>query len=68
MWFNHCLKQLQVLTEMVRGELTELSRKILVALITTDVHNRDIVNQLNTNEVESITDNYWQQQLRYYSG
>jgi dynein heavy chain len=67
-WYNHGLKQLQVLTEMVRGELTELSRKILVALITTDVHNRDIVNQLNTNEVESITDNYWQQQLRYYSG
>lgn len=38
-----------------------------MALITTDVHNRDIVVQLNNNEVESLTDNYWQQQLRYYA-
>ena len=52
---------------MVRGDLTELYRKILVALITTDVHNRDIVLTLSNNEVESIHDNYWQQQLRYYA-
>lgn len=52
---------------MVRGDLSELYRKILVALITTDVHNRDIVLTLSNNEVESIHDNYWQQQLRYYA-
>jgi dynein heavy chain len=46
--------------------LTELQRKILVALITTDVHNRDIVETLMNENVESINDFNWQQQLRYY--
>lgn len=39
--------------------------KIAVALITADVHNRDIVSNLIANEIESIHDFAWQQQLKY---
>lgn len=54
------------MTELVRGNLTDLKRKLMVALITADVHNRDIIYQLDQEEVESINEFYWQQQLRYY--
>ena len=40
---------------MVRGELSSIERKIIVALITTDVHNRDITEKLAVTEVENIS-------------
>ena len=65
-WYAVNVSQLQTLVELVRGNLTPLQRKVIVALITTDVHNRDIVDLLKTEGVETIQDFYWQQQLRYY--
>lgn len=50
---------------MVRGELTELQRKIVVALITVDVHARDIVEELKEHSVSSAQDFRWQKQLKY---
>ena len=44
---------------MVRKDLTSLVRKIIVGLITTDVHNRDIVDKLNKQEVETPNDFLW---------
>lgn len=40
------VKQLQMLTELIRTELKPLYHKIAVALITADVHNRDIIMNL----------------------
>lgn len=40
------IKQLAELTRLVRGELSGLHRRILAALITIDVHARDIVSDL----------------------
>ncbi len=37
-----------------------------MALITIEVHNRDIVADLNKQQCESLGDFLWQQQLRYY--
>ena len=51
---------------IVRGNIEAILRKIIVALITIEVHNRDIVNDLNKNECENKEDFLWQQQLRYY--
>ena len=51
---------------LVRGNLSTIKRKILVSLITTDVHARDIVETLVKENVESTNDFNWQQQLRYY--
>lgn len=36
------------LTDLVRGQLSELDRLTLGALITIDVHARDVVQELNT--------------------
>ena len=35
------------MTVVVRGELSKLHRKIIAALITIDVHARDIVEELH---------------------
>jgi dynein heavy chain len=50
----------------VRGNLGSLDRKIIVALITTDVHARDIIVELHKDKVGSDKDFKWQKQLRYY--
>ena len=42
-WKDQNDVQLRSLTELVRSNLTDLERCIIVALITTDVHARDIV-------------------------
>jgi len=60
------VKQLQMLTELIRSDLKPLYHKVAVALITADVHNRDIVMNLVNSDVESIHDFAWQQQLKYY--
>lgn len=65
-WYDLLVKQLQQLTEFIRGDLSTLYHRIAVALITADVHNRDIAQSLMQNEVESIHEFQWQQQLRYY--
>lgn len=48
------------LTELIRGHLDPIKRSILVALITTDVHSRDIVETLVNEGVDSINDFNWQ--------
>lgn len=60
-----CLKQLSNLTRLVRGQLSKLHRKIVSALITIDVHARDIVNDLAVKGVNNENDFDWQMQLRY---
>jgi len=58
--------QLKGLNDLVRSNLNFLERCIIVALITTDVHARDIVNALKDQNVSSTYDFEWQKQLRYY--
>ena len=65
-WYERLIKQLTHLTELIRTDLKPLYHKIAVALITADVHNRDIVSNIISLEAESIYDFVWQQQLRYY--
>ena len=49
---------------LVREKLSKLVRSKLVALITIDVHARDIVEKLNKDRVISESDFGWQMQLR----
>ncbi len=51
---------------MVRGKLGDVERKIIVALVTTDVHARDIIEELNIQKVSTTTDFNWVKQLKYY--
>jgi dynein heavy chain, axonemal len=54
-------QQLSQLTIHIQNPaLQNIKRKILVSLITTDVHARDIVENLVTEEVSSMHDFNWQ--------
>ena len=66
LWYKQNVEQLVQMTAMVRMKLTKLQRKVVVALVTTDVHARDIVQTLADEKVDSVTNFSWQMQLRYY--
>ncbi|XP_054012221.1 dynein axonemal heavy chain 6 [Hylaeus anthracinus] len=61
-----CFADLTELAAMVRGELPELIRDVIINLITIDVHARDIVTTLVENEVTTSTSFDWTKALRYY--
>lgn len=65
-WVQEYKDELQKLIVKIRGSLSKLMRYIIVALVTTDVHARDILDELREREVTSLHDFLWQQQLRYY--
>ncbi len=65
-WYEENVEQIQQLTELVRGKLDSVSRRIIVALVTTDVHARDIIESLVLASVAHLNDFNWQKQLRYY--
>ncbi|XP_052028538.1 LOW QUALITY PROTEIN: dynein axonemal heavy chain 6 [Apodemus sylvaticus] len=59
-------ERLNALAAIVRGSLPKLHRNIITALITIDVHARDIVSELVQAKVDSADSFDWQRQLRYY--
>lgn len=65
-WFDANVALLEELTILIRGELSELQRRTLVGLVTQDVHFRDIIDTLRSEEVDGVMDFKWQQQLRFY--
>ncbi|KAH8072853.1 dynein light chain binding protein [Aureococcus anophagefferens] len=65
-WYQVNLDDLQGLIKKIRSDLEKLQRKKIVALVTTDVHARDIVEELRDKGVRDVGDFTWMQQLRYY--
>ena len=65
-WSEEYKNELQKLIVKIRGSLSKLVRCIIVALVTTDVHARDIIDELCERQVNNVHDFLWQQQLRYY--
>ena len=59
-WFDTNVNQLSELTRLIRGQLNKIQRLTLVALITQDVHARDIIDQMKTQSVMSIYEFAWQ--------
>ncbi|ERE66321.1 dynein heavy chain 6, axonemal-like protein [Cricetulus griseus] len=59
-------ERLNALAAIVRGSLLRLHRNIITALITIDVHARDIVTELVHAGVSTADSFDWQRQLRYY--
>jgi len=41
-------------------------RKRIIAIITGEVHNKDVVEMLADNKVTDVGDFNWKKQLRYY--
>ncbi|GBG32973.1 Dynein heavy chain 2, axonemal [Hondaea fermentalgiana] len=54
------------LADMVRGQLTKIERSKLVALITMEIHNRDVQDRMIKANCQSIHDFDWLSQLRFY--
>lgn len=53
-WSDTNYSQLSELTALVRGGLSSIDHKTIVALITQDVHARDIVENLSDENVSSV--------------
>eukprot|EP00762_Andalucia_godoyi_P004499 ANDGO_05184.mRNA.1 Dynein-1-beta heavy chain len=51
---------------MVRGQLSKLDRMKLVALITIEVHARDVIDKMIKTNTSSVMDFEWLKQLRFY--
>ncbi|XP_067915582.1 dynein axonemal heavy chain 3-like [Heterodontus francisci] len=65
-FLNKSNKQIEDIVTLVRGKLTKMARITLAALITIDVHARDVVAKLNNLGINTTTDFNWIAQLRYY--
>ncbi|CAG5008078.1 unnamed protein product [Parnassius apollo] len=57
---------LNALAALTRQPLGALFRRVLCALITVDVHARDIVTNLRAEHVRSTSDFEWLKMIRYY--
>ena len=60
------MQDLNELASIVRGEIPKLARANLCALITIDVHGRDMITGMVKSKVDAVTNFEWQKQLRYY--
>jgi dynein heavy chain len=58
-WLKTNVDQIEVLTDLVRGELSDLKRRAIVSLITVDVHARDIIEELSADKIQSTNDFKW---------
>jgi dynein heavy chain len=65
-WYVQTCEYLVHMINLVRGELTKLQRGAMVALITIDVHNRDIIEYLIEDGTDNKFDFNWQMRIRYY--
>ena len=60
------IQQISAMVNLVRGDLNKLQRNAMGALITIDVHAREVVDTLVKVRVDNINDFDWTSRLRYY--
>jgi dynein heavy chain len=65
-FLNFSLRQIDAMVDQVRNPLDKQQRTLLGALLTIDVHARDVIRTMVRKEVNSLTDFEWTKQLRYY--
>ncbi|ORZ33974.1 dynein heavy chain and region D6 of dynein motor-domain-containing protein [Catenaria anguillulae PL171] len=60
------ISMLKKLADLVRTNLSKVDRKKLIALITTEVHSRDVIERMCKNNLDSVNAFEWLSQLRFY--
>jgi dynein heavy chain len=60
------LTQINAMVDLVRTDLSKQQRTLMGALLTIDVHARDVTRAIVRKEIESTHDFEWTKQLRYY--
>jgi dynein heavy chain len=60
------LKQIDAMVDLVRTPLDKQQRTLLGALLTIDVHARDVTRAMVAKGISSLSDFEWTKQLRYY--
>ncbi|XP_023013028.2 dynein heavy chain at 16F isoform X2 [Leptinotarsa decemlineata] len=61
-----CIQDLNDLAALIRTDLPSVTRKILIALITLDVHARDTIHNIVKSEISDSNSFEWLKVLRYY--
>nr|CAH7757605.1 unnamed protein product [Callosobruchus chinensis] len=61
-----CIKDLNDLAALIRTDLKPVTRKVLIALITIDVHARDTVQNIVSSKISDSQSFEWLKVLRYY--
>jgi dynein heavy chain len=65
-YYKKWCDQLTSMVELVRGDLNNIEQLIMGALIVLDVHARDVIEKLITEQCTATTDFAWIAQMRYY--
>jgi dynein heavy chain len=60
------MSTLKKLSDLVKGHLTKVERKKLIALITIEVHARDVIDRMAKSGCNSPSAFEWLSQLRFY--
>nr|CAI5844200.1 unnamed protein product [Callosobruchus analis] len=61
-----CIKDLNDLAALIRTDLKPVTRKVLIALITIDVHARDTIQNIVSSRISDSQSFEWLKVLRYY--
>ena len=65
-FLDFSLLQIDAMVDLVRTPLDKQQRMLLGALLTIDVHARDVTRAMVSKNTENLSDFEWTKQLRYY--
>ncbi|KYQ60378.1 Dynein heavy chain 1, axonemal [Trachymyrmex zeteki] len=65
-YYNYMLLHLEELQKLIRGPQTEVQRLMLEAVMTIEIHAKDVLYKLIQERLININEFEWISQLRYY--